>query len=107
MYKNLFEKIKRAYKKQHFSNLLQKNQSNIKETWKVMKEIMGKSRINSNNFHKKIIVDNKSIYNDDNIANKFYSYFADLKLAETIPESINTFQSFLKKADSYAQYFFH
>ena len=56
-----------------------------------------------------MIVDNKSIYNDDNIGNKFNSYFADigLKLAETIPESINIFQTFLKKANYYAQYFFH
>ena len=59
-----------------------------------MKEIIGKSIINSKNFPRRIIVDNKSIYNNDNISNKFNSYFADLglKLEETIPKSINTIQ---------------
>ena len=43
-YKNLFEKIKKNSKKNYYQRKLELNENNIKNTWKVMKEIIGKSK---------------------------------------------------------------
>ena len=43
-YKNLFEKMKNKSKIHHFSSLLEKYQNNSKETWKVIKEAVGKKQ---------------------------------------------------------------
>ena len=41
-YKNLFEKLK---KKNYYQDKLKKCEGNIKSTWKIMKEIVGKVKI--------------------------------------------------------------
>ena len=43
-YKNLFESIKRRSKKLHFSKLILKYKSNIKKTWQILKEAIGKEK---------------------------------------------------------------
>ena len=53
--KNLFEKIKTKSKIEHFSSLLQKHHNNSKETWKVIKEAIGKSKLFKEDFPKKYI----------------------------------------------------
>ena len=67
-YKNLFEKIKNKSKIQHFSSLLKKHQNNSKETWKVMKEVIGKSKTFNDEFPKRIVIDKQEIYTQDKIA---------------------------------------
>ena len=43
-YKKLFESIKKQSKKLHFSKLLLKYKNNIKKTWQVIKEAIGKEK---------------------------------------------------------------
>ena len=42
-YKNLFQQIKKPAKRFHFSNLIIKYKNNIKMTWSVIKEAIGKN----------------------------------------------------------------
>ena len=42
-YENLFEQIKRHAKRIHFSNLIMKYKNNLKMTWSVIKEAIGKN----------------------------------------------------------------
>ena len=42
MYKNLFEKLKKQSKKLYFQNKLKKGENDIKNTWKIMKSVIGK-----------------------------------------------------------------
>ena len=58
-YKKLFESIKKRSKKLHFSNLILKYKHNIKNTWEVTKESIGKEKFNHQSFPKKIKLDGK------------------------------------------------
>ena len=53
-YKNLFETIEKRSKKLHYSKLIIKYKENIKKTWSVIKEAIGKEKIASNHFQKNI-----------------------------------------------------
>ena len=98
-YKNLFEKIKNASKKQYYSRLILKYQRNIKKTWNVMKEIIGKSKLQSEKFPRKISIEGNDIYNECEIANQFNNYFSKVgpTLAKDIEISTNSFTSYLEK----------
>ena len=52
-YKKLFESIKKRSKKFYFSNLIVKYKNNIKKTWEVIRESIGKGKCNHQNFPKK------------------------------------------------------
>ena len=52
MYKSLFEKLKLQSKKPYFQNKLKQYENKIKNTWKVMKVIIGKSKQYNDNFPK-------------------------------------------------------
>ena len=52
-YKKHFESIKKRSKKLHFSNLILKYKYNIKKTWEVLKESIGKGKFNHRSFPKK------------------------------------------------------
>ena len=43
-YKKLFESVKKRSKKLHFSRLILKYQNNIKKTWNVIKDAIGKNK---------------------------------------------------------------
>ena len=70
-YKRLFESIKKHSKKLHFYNLILKYKNNIKKTWEVIKESIGKRNCPDQNFPKKIVVDGKDITDEELIAKKF------------------------------------
>ena len=52
-YKKLFESIKKRAKKNYFSSLILKHKNNIKKTWDVIKESIGKRRCNNQNVYPK------------------------------------------------------
>ena len=52
-YKKLFESIKKRTKKNYFSSLILKHKNNIKKTWDVIKESIGKRRCNNQNVYPK------------------------------------------------------
>ena len=60
-YKKLFESIKKRSKKLYFSKLILKYKNNIKKTWQVIKEAIGKEKYKQQNLPKKILVDKISI----------------------------------------------
>ena len=85
-YKKLFESIKKRSKKLHFSNLILKYKHNIKNTWEVIKESIGKGKFNHQTGK---LSDGKNITVEDLIAKQFNTYFTKIgpKLAKAIQES--------------------
>ena len=85
-YKSLFESIKKRSKKTYFSNLITRYKNDIKKTWVVIKESIGKGRFNYQNFPKKIIIEGTEITDEELIATQFNKYFAEIgpKLAKNI-----------------------
>ena len=52
-YKQLFEKIKKDSKKKYFQEKLSFYKNDIKNTWKTLKDVIGKTKINENRPPKK------------------------------------------------------
>ena len=97
IYKNLSEKLKFQSKKLYFQNKLKQYENNIKNTWKIMKVIIGKSKVYNDNFPKSLNIDKKEITDKKTIAEKFNSYFINVgsKLTAKIPSSNTNFESYL------------
>ena len=47
-YKHLFEKLRKKAKQTHYQSILKNYQNDMTGTWQIMKEITGKSKVNSN-----------------------------------------------------------
>ena len=94
-YKNLFEKLKKSSKRSYYQDKLKKCESNIKSTWKIMKEIVRKAKMNQKNLPKQLVINNKKITDKTEIANNFNEFFANFgpKLAEKIPDVNKKFES--------------
>ena len=69
-YENLFEMIKRNSKKNFYSEkLIIKLQGDTKKTWRIMKELIGKSGDKSS-FPQKIVTNKTKIVGETKIANE-------------------------------------
>ena len=72
-YKKLFESVKKSSRKLQFSRLIMKYQNNIKKTWNVINDAIGKNKSTQSRFPKKIICKTKTITNVHLVANNFNS----------------------------------
>ena len=100
-YKNLFETIKKKAKIIYFSNKLLKCTGNIKKTWNVMKNIIGKLKIKSTNLPRKITVNKVDVYNKREIVDSFNDFFTNIgqKLASQITKSSKIFETYINKVN--------
>ena len=101
-YKRLFESIKKPSKKLYFSKLILKYKNNIKKTWHIIKEVIGKEKYKQQNLPKKILVDKKSTTETKSIAENFNKYFTQIgpNLAKDIDTSTKSFNEYIKKHDT-------
>ena len=97
-YKNMFETVKFKSKKNYYNNLITKYKNNIKKTWSIMKEAIGKMKQVNNNLPRRLIINNKEIYAKKTIAESFNNYFINVgpNLASKIPPCTEQFDSYLK-----------
>ena len=97
MYRNFFEKLKLQSKKIYLQNKLKQYESNIKNTWKIVKVLIGKSKVYGDNFLKSLNINKKEITDKKTIAEKFNSYFINVgsKLAAKIPSTNTNFELYL------------
>ena len=84
-YKKLFESLKKRSKKMHYSNLILKFKDNIKKTWQVIKEALGKEK-SSQSLPKTVLVNELSVTQSTSIAENFNKFFTEIgpKLAKNI-----------------------
>ena len=100
-YKNLFETIKKKAKKICCSNKLLKCAGDIKKTWNVLKDIIGKWKIKLTNLPLKLTVNKVDVYNNPEIADASNDFFTNIgqKLASKIPKSCKTFETYINKVN--------
>ena len=86
VYKNKLTTIMRQAKKDYYSALLERNKSNIKETWNTLKKVMGKERGPPSTPCYFINEDGVRLENMNDVTNEFNSYFVNVgpKLAKNI-----------------------
>ena len=105
-YKKLFETIKKRSKRNYYSNLILIHKDNIRKSWQIIKETIGKGKCNSTqNFPKKVIVDNKAITDEKEIAENFNKFFTEIgpKLANNIEKSTINFKAYLPNHEDILQ----
>ena len=100
-YKNLFERIKLKSKQNHFSLLLIKYQNNAKKTWETIKTAIGKTKLKSSNFPRKMLINNTDFFDEDIIATSFNNYFVNVgpDLSKNIPKEAKCFTEYLNQSD--------
>ena len=96
-YKNLFETIRKKSKYNYYNNELIKYKNNLKKTWNVMKDIIGKAKIQTNNLPRQIIRRDIIIKNPQEIAEEFNKFFINIgpELSSKIPNVQNNFENYL------------
>ena len=77
-YKQLFEKIKKDSKKKYFQEKLSFYKNDIKNTWKTLKDVIGKTKINENRLPKKIALENKGITDQETIVEKYNDFYINI-----------------------------
>lgn len=100
--KNMVNKLVKKLKKSYQSEI-KNNFGNPKGTWKVLNDLMGRNR-NNTEITKLNITSSESVTDSKNIANSFNTYFTEIgpKLASEIPSQVNNKspEDFLTKVDS-------
>ena len=96
-YKQLFEKIKKDSKKKYFQEKLSFSKNDSKNTWKTLRDVIVKIKINENRPPKKIALENKEITDQKTIAKKFNEFCVNVgpNLASKIPQNNNDYKSYL------------
>ena len=59
---------------------LLKFQGDAKKTWYIMKELIGKAKMNKSSLTPKIVTDKTEILGETNIANELINFFIDIGL---------------------------
>ena len=95
--KNLFERIKKNAKKNYYRDEIKLFENDIRNTWKIMKEVIGKKKCNNETLPKHLIVDKIEINDAKSTAEKFNEFFVNIgpNLANKIPQCDLTFKSYL------------
>ncbi|XP_065642827.1 uncharacterized protein LOC136074439 [Hydra vulgaris] len=96
-YRTLFEKVKRTAKSNYYKKQFEKCQLSSRKTWQVQNKIIGKPKVNES-FPKILHIKNKTIDNENNIANEFNNFFVNIgpKLAAKIPNVNKSFKEYLQ-----------
>jgi hypothetical protein len=95
-YKNKLVTIIREAEKSYYANKLAEVKDNLSKTWKVMNEMCGRNSLQKQ--ITKIRVNDETIDDPKQIANKFNEYFTNIgpNLAKSIPTSTKQPLDFLK-----------
>ena len=95
MYRNKLNILLRLAKQNHFSNLLEKEKFNIKNTWKILNSVL---RNNKKTPSDKFMKDNIPVTDPKQIANEFNHFFANIgpNLANSINHAGHDFHYYLR-----------
>jgi hypothetical protein len=100
-YRNMYNTLKRITKRTHYADLFHKYQNDIRNTWKVLKSLVGRNNDKSNISDQFKCTD--SVTSDPVIiADSFCKYFSNVgnMFASAIPPPIKHFNTYLPKEKS-------
>ena len=95
-FKSNLDNLLRQQEKIYYKDLIEKNKSNMKKTWDVIKTVINKKKRATK--YSEFLVDGSLTDDLDVIANKFNEYFSNIgpNLANRIPPSTISFKHFLQ-----------
>ena len=77
-YPKLFESIKQTTKSQYYSKIILHYKDNVKITWQIIKEVIGKDKLVNNLLPKHLIFNDRNIFDQKIVANSFNEYFVNV-----------------------------
>ena len=97
-YKNKLTAILRYSEKQHYSDMLELNKMNMKETWKILNTLINKKK-KSSQYPTQFNDDARKVTGNFDIANGFNRFFSNIgpALARNIPKGNTTFTNYLNQ----------
>ena len=103
-YKNKLTVIIRLSHKSHYQNELNKNRSNLKNAWQILREIIDKRSKFSNN--REFLIDGNKTQDKQLISDRFNEYFTSIgpKLAEHIPQVAENPIDYMRGSYTHTQY---
>ena len=101
-YKNLLERIFKNVKKNYYRDKIKLFQNDMRNTWKIIKEIIGKKKCSNVTLLKHLIVDKNEIHDAKSIAEKFNEIFVNIEpnLAKKILQCDLIFKSYLRTVNT-------
>ena len=104
-YKKVFEKIRKKAKKSYYSKCINKFQGNSKQTWNVIKNIIGKHK-SSNNLPQNLSYKGKVYEQKGDVAEIFNEFFSSIgkNLASKIPKANRDVLSFIEHQENSMTY---
>ncbi len=96
-YSNKYNRLRREMKKLYYKKILEVNKNNMKNTWKILKDVIGKTN-NKSNFPQSFLIDESNVSNKHQIANSFNKYFSSIgkKTSQNVPNANKSFSQYLK-----------
>ena len=87
----------RYCEKEYYSAILEVNKNNIKETWKIINDLLNKKRVRRLSYPTEFKSNGSTISDNKAIAEYFNNFFVNVgpTLAKNIPTCSNNFESFL------------
>ena len=95
-YKNKLNHLLKISKRNHYDDKFENAKGNLKQTWKILNEIINKRKTRSK-MPSTFIHNNQEISDPFRIANKFYEYFTNVgpSLASKLPNSRIPYETYL------------
>jgi len=91
-----FNKLKRYIKTDYYKTLIESNKHDIKKTWKILKEVIGKHN-NTSSLPQNFIVNNETVSDQNKIADSFNDFFSSIGqiTSQNVPLSTKHYSSYL------------
>ena len=88
-------------KRKYYSEKLLQFQGDAKKTWRIMKDVLGKSKLIHSTLPRKIIINKNVIFEEKHTANTFNNFFINIgpKLADDIPTATRSFESYVQNTN--------
>ena len=104
-YCRVFNLVRRELKSKYYRETLTKYKNNTKETWKLIGQVITKSKSISK-LPSSFVINDKVITDPTDIAENFNHFFSNIasNIVENIPQSLNSYRSYL--TESHATNFF-
>ncbi len=91
-----YNKLKREMKFNYYRNILQENKHDIKKTWMIMKQALGKLNDKSS-YPSSFLINNVTVTDKQQIADMFNNFFSNIgrQTNHNVPKSKKSFSSYL------------
>ena len=101
-YKRTLQKLLRKAERNHYDELFKQNVGNIKKSWDLIREVIGKA--SKRKIHNEFKINGKSTSDTNVICNAFNDFFVNIgtKLCESLPHSNESFKSYMPVTNPYS-----